>query len=114
MEANRRQLWVSPEIFVMMFQQHDLPKFYSVTKDALPLDARIVDVEPRFSGDDTQLTALDLTIESEEFNEDTPDPLPPIEVQQQVAIVATDVFVTEKEEPSGEDKSDHSSQGQTG
>ena len=97
----RRTLRVSPDLFVNMFMKEDLPKFYSITKDELPLDAKIVDVIPQWMGETEELATIDLVIESREFTEDTPEPLPPIEFTQVVAVINIDYLVTSKEEPSG-------------
>ena len=100
----RRTLRVSPGLLINMFMKEDLPKFYSITKDELPLDAKIVDVIPQWMGEieeSMELTTIDLVIESKEFTEDTPEPLPPIEITQVVAVINIDYLVTSKEEPNG-------------
>ena len=96
----QRTLRVSPEIFINMFQKEDLPKFYSITKNSLPLDAKIVDVRPTWlwkAMERMSLSYINLIIESKEFTDDTPELLPPIEVTQVVAIINIDHLITSKE-----------------
>ena len=100
----QRTLRVAPEIFTAMFKKEDLPKFYSITKNSLPPDAKIVDVSPYWSGEteeSMELRYIGLVIESKEFTEDIPDPLPPIELTQVVAIINMEHLITSKEENSG-------------
>ena len=98
---SRRRLMVDSVIFTMMFQSSEAPRFYSITKNALPDDAVVVGVGAKY--DDSKVTIM-LEIESESFTKETPDPLPAIAVTQLIAILPAGVFRTEMEEDGGKDQ----------
>ncbi len=86
-----RILRLDPRILIPMFQIQELPRYYSITKNPLPADAVVVDVELEHNPNGL---IMDLIIESGEFTEDTPNPLPPVEITQMVAITAASAFKT--------------------
>ena len=95
---SRRRLMVDSGIFIMMFQSSEAPRFYSITKNALPDDAMVVGVGAEHHDD--RVTII-LEIESESFTKETPDPLPVIEITQLIAILPAGVFSTGTEDTDG-------------
>ena len=96
---SRRRLIVDSGIFIMMFQSSEAPRFYSITKNALPDDAEVVSGTV-VENEDDKVTII-LEIESESFTEETPNPLPAIEVTQLIAILPAGVFSTGTEDTDG-------------
>ena len=86
-----RRLRLDPRILIPMFQAQESPRYYSITKNPLPSDAVVVNVKLEHTSNGL---IMDLIIESEEFIEDTPNPLSPVEITQMVAITAASIFKT--------------------
>ncbi|KKL85880.1 hypothetical protein LCGC14_1950340 [marine sediment metagenome] len=81
---NIRHLRVIPQLLVAMCQEEDSPRFYSVTKNPLPRDTVCIGMSTEHSAGGMIII---LELESNEFTENVPDPLPPVEHTQMIAII---------------------------
>ncbi len=91
-KSNIRHLRVSPELFAAICKEdpNQFPSYYSVTKNPIPNDAVVVGVAVEYHADGL---VLDLEIESKEFTDNVPDPLPQVEHTQIVVVVSADHFI---------------------
>ncbi len=93
MSNNVRHLRVVPQLLVAMCQSEPSPRFYAVTKNPLPTDAVVIGVTTEYTAGGL---VMDLEIESREFTENVPDPLPAVEFTQMIAIVSIGNLVSEE------------------
>ena len=96
----QRRVRVDPQFLVHLLQPNDYPRMYHVSKNPLPLDAKVINVACEWIPHDAEnVTMMDLIIESETFTKDTPDPLPVPEVTLLMTTVPVETFIG-KEHPA--------------
>ena len=98
LKSNIRHLRVSPELFIAMCRENpnQEPSYWAVTKNPLPSDAVVIGIST-IEYNTTGLI-LDLEIESEEFADNVPDPLPPVEHTQMLMVIRGDLYTAGRKE----------------
>jgi len=91
---NVRHLKVAPELLIAMCRSEPSPRYYAVTKNPLPADSVVVGITSEYNNG---VLVMELSIESKEFTDNVPDPLPSVEFTQMIAIMAIGNLVSWKE-----------------
>ncbi len=75
----KRTLMISPQFVMMVCRPSDYARYYKVIGNALPDDVHVVEVRIDHILNKNDSPMIGLVLESTEFTEDTPEPLPAVE-----------------------------------